>query len=221
MDNDWETTGFGAFLTALDGGVDILALTSGSHSSQMLPLSCTDQPVTDIVTGDTWQPQCALHAVATLEIGNLSCISVYEGASWPILNTMERISAWQTVHGAVPYQGVFASENATAEAAGADPTGGKPRINKLAFPEGFPTNKPNESTNAANRMIELVKQYPGCVSIYGAGPLTNIALAVRMEPKFATLAKQLVVMGGIVDHYLYQAAGTIQSAEIYSDASSH
>jgi inosine-uridine nucleoside N-ribohydrolase len=37
------------------------------------------------------------------------------------------------------------------------------------------------------------------VTIYAAGPLTNIALAQRIEPAFAELAKELVFMGGSIN----------------------
>ncbi|KIN09102.1 hypothetical protein OIDMADRAFT_37985 [Oidiodendron maius Zn] len=198
MDNDWETTSFAPFLTALHGGVDLLGLTS--------------------ITGDTWEPQCALHAVATLEVGNLSCIPVYEGALWPLLNTVERAEAWQIVHGAITFLGALRPENITAEAEGADPTGGNPyRINKAAFYEGFPSGRPKTSTNAVNFMIETVSKYPGCVSIYTAGPLTNVALAVRSDPKFASLAKEIVIMGGMLDRSLVRAIGTLFDAQIFSD----
>jgi len=53
-------------------------------------------------------------------------------------------------------------------------------------------------------MVEQVHKYPGKVSIYGAGSLTNIAAAVRMNTTFATNAKELVVMGGYVDLNLIQ-----------------
>ncbi|KAJ5425189.1 hypothetical protein N7465_000259 [Penicillium sp. CMV-2018d] len=40
------------------------------------------------------------------------------------------------------------------------------------------------------------------VSIYPAVALTDIALAMRMDPQFASLAKDLVIMGGYVDLHL-------------------
>lgn len=43
-------------------------------------------------------------------------------------------------------------------------------------------------------MIEQVRKYPGQVSIYSAGALTNVALAVRMDPDFAKNAKELIIM---------------------------
>jgi len=63
------------------------------------------------------------------------------------------------------------------------------------LPEGNPTLKPEEE-DAAHFMVRMVHQYPHQVTIYGAGPLTNIALAIRLDPHFAELAQQLVIMGG-------------------------
>lgn len=171
-------------------------------------------------TANTWQPQVALHAVATLEAGNLSCIPVYPGATWPLINTPQRFQAWETIHGKLPWEGAFAPENKTLESQGSDPTSGDPdRIVKAAFKEGFPEGKPNNSTSAANFMVDMVHRHPGQVSIYSAGALTNIALAVRMDPQFASLAKELVIMGGYVDLNLLEATGSIMQADYQSDVS--
>ncbi|KAJ5232868.1 hypothetical protein N7468_005824 [Penicillium chermesinum] len=185
MDNDWYTAGFVPYLVALDGGVKVLGLASD--------------------TANSWQPQAALHAVATLEAGNLSCIPVYSGATWPLINTPLRFQAWETIHGKLAWEGAFAPENQTYEAQGNDPTSGDPnRIVKAAFKEGFPKGRPRNSTSAANFMVEMVHKYPGQVSIYSAGSLTNVALAVRMDPQFASLAKDL-------------ATGSILLADLQSD----
>ena len=45
-------------------------------------------------------------------------------------------------------------------------------------------------------MIRMVHAYPHRVTIYAAGPLTNVALAVRLDPQFSELAQELVIMGG-------------------------
>ena len=41
--------------------------------------------------------------------------------------------------------------------------------------------------------------HPHEVTIYGAGPLTNIAIAQRLDPHFAELAQELVIMGGSIN----------------------
>lgn len=65
-------------------------------------------------------------------------------------------------------------------------------------------------------MVQMVHNYPGHVSIYSAGALTNIALAVRMDPQFASLAKDLVIMGGYVDLNMLEATGNIMLADYQS-----
>jgi hypothetical protein len=40
---------------------------------------------------------------------------------------------------------------------------------------------------------------PGEVTLLCLGPLTNVALAIRLDPLFLTKLKQLVVMGGSVE----------------------
>lgn len=66
-------------------------------------------------------------------------------------------------------------------------------------------------------MVEMVRRYPHQVSIYSAGALTNVALAVRMDPSFASLAKELVIMGGYVDVNMLQVTGDYMQADINSD----
>ncbi|KAH6665025.1 inosine-uridine preferring nucleoside hydrolase [Halenospora varia] len=199
LDNDWSTAGFIPFLMALDAGIEILAVTSS--------------------TANSWQKQCAYHALATLEIGNLSCIPVIEGATYPLINTYERFQAWESIHGVLPWQGVYAPYNATAEATGSDPTAGTDpnRIEASAFLEGYPNTTTVAGQTAAAFMIEQVHKYPGQVSIYAGGALTSIALAVRTDENFASLAKELVIMGGYVDVNMYRATGTVNQADINSD----
>lgn len=68
-------------------------------------------------------------------------------------------------------------------------------------------------------MVEQVRKYPGEVMIYSGGALTNIALAVRMDPEFASLAKGLVIMGGYLDVTLLQTSGSTLLADLNSDVS--
>ncbi|MFY9646227.1 MAG: nucleoside hydrolase, partial [Terriglobales bacterium] len=65
------------------------------------------------------------------------------------------------------------------------------------LPEGNPSLKP-ESEDAAHFMIRMVHQYPHEVTIYAGGPLTNLALAVSLDPQFSSLAQELVIMGGSI-----------------------
>ncbi|HUG35194.1 MAG TPA: nucleoside hydrolase [Anaerolineales bacterium] len=60
-----------------------------------------------------------------------------------------------------------------------------------------PKTKPLE-THAVDYLIERVLAESGELSILPIGPLTNIAMAIRKEPKFAKAVKELVIMGGAI-----------------------
>ena len=49
-------------------------------------------------------------------------------------------------------------------------------------------------------LIEKVMSNPGEITLVAVGPLTNIALAIRKEPRFAKLVKELIIMGGAIRH---------------------
>ncbi|KQX69396.1 nucleoside hydrolase [Angustibacter sp. Root456] len=51
---------------------------------------------------------------------------------------------------------------------------------------------------AAVRIVELARAHPGELSIVAVGPLTNIALALLLEPRLPELVDQVVIMGGAV-----------------------
>jgi purine nucleosidase len=50
--------------------------------------------------------------------------------------------------------------------------------------------------NAAGLIVEQARAHPGEVTLIATGPLTNVALAIRQEPRLPSLLRRLVVMGG-------------------------
>ena len=52
--------------------------------------------------------------------------------------------------------------------------------------------------HAVDYLIERVLAEPNQISIFPIGPLTNIAMAIRKEPRFAKAVKELVIMGGAI-----------------------
>ena len=56
-----------------------------------------------------------------------------------------------------------------------------------------------EEEPAALALIRLGKAFPGELELIAIGPLTNLALALRLDPDLPSRYKQLVVMGG-ADH---------------------
>jgi inosine-uridine nucleoside N-ribohydrolase len=63
------------------------------------------------------------------------------------------------------------------------------------MPEGEPALKPIDE-DSAHFLIRQVRAHPHQVTIYAAGPLTNIALAISIDPEFASLTQGIVIMGG-------------------------
>jgi purine nucleosidase len=53
-----------------------------------------------------------------------------------------------------------------------------------------------ESEHAAVALVRLANQYPNELTLVVLGPMTNIALAVRLDPTFPAKIKRLVFMGG-------------------------
>lgn len=61
----------------------------------------------------------------------------------------------------------------------------------------FPApTKAAESTPAPQRIVELVNESPGELEIIAQAPLTNIALALRVDPELPSKVRRLWVMGG-------------------------
>lgn len=56
--------------------------------------------------------------------------------------------------------------------------------------------------DAAHFLIRQVRAHPRQITIFAAGPLTNIALAIAIEPKFAELTRGIVFMGSSLNPQL-------------------
>ncbi|MFS7938705.1 putative inosine nucleosidase [Helianthus anomalus] len=61
------------------------------------------------------------------------------------------------------------------------------------FPQ--PKSKPIEKS-AAEYLVEQARLYPGEITLVALGPLTNIALAIELDPAFTKNIGQIVLLGG-------------------------
>ena len=68
-------------------------------------------------------------------------------------------------------------------------------LGKANQPE--PATKPLPQ-HAIDYLIERFLAEPGEISLFAIGPLTNVALAIRKEPRFAGAVKEMVIMGGAI-----------------------
>lgn len=72
---------------------------------------------------------------------------------------------------------------------------GQTGLGKAKLPE---SNAKPVSKHAVDYLIERVLAEPKELIIFPIGPLTNIAMAIRKEPRFVNSVKELVIMGGAI-----------------------
>src|SRR6266568_1894090 len=54
---------------------------------------------------------------------------------------------------------------------------------------------PHRSTRMPHFLVRMVHKFSNQVTIYVGGPMTNLALAISIDPEFPKLVKELVFMG--------------------------
>ena len=158
------------------GGTDQQAILMLIQSPQTQVLGIT------VVTGDAWLKSEVAHTLRTLELIGRTDIPVVPGAEYPLVRTKEDTELWEQRYGFITWLGAWTPKYYHAP----DDLG--------AMPEGNPTTKPSDE-DAAHFMIRMVRKFPHEVTIYEGGPMTNLAIALSIDPAFASLAKELVFMG--------------------------
>jgi purine nucleosidase len=147
------------------------------------------------VSGDQWVKEETRRTLRLLEIAGRTDVPVVEGAEFPLLNSKEESEHWEALYGKFRYKGCWSDFSKSPE--GTPPAFREAYHEPSVIPplvEGEPHTKPFDET-AAHFIVRMVHQYPGEVVVWAGGPLTNIALALRLDPEVATLAKELVLMG--------------------------
>lgn len=77
-----------------------------------------------------------------------------------------------------------------------------------------PTGEPIDPS-AAEFIVDTVKAHPGKVTLVVLGPMTNIALALALEPKLPSYVKAVVAMGGVLE--VMGNVSPVASANILGD----
>lgn len=146
-----------------------------------------------IESGDGWCAENAAHTLRLLEIIGRTDIPVVAGATWPLVNTPEATKRWEARYGKLFYKGAWTEVWPKETPVKRPPYHAADIVPPL--PEGAPTSKA-VTEPAAVFLARKVREFPGEVSILALGPLTNLALALRLDETFATNTREIVVMGG-------------------------
>jgi inosine-uridine nucleoside N-ribohydrolase len=147
-----------------------------------------------IPTGDGWRDEEVRDTLLLLEIAKRTEIPVYPGAVFPLVNNPALVKRWEALYGKLFYDGAWTEKWPEEGAVRRTPYHADPYFVPPS-PVGTPKLQPAQDT-AAEFLSRKVHQFPGEVTIIACGPLTNLALAARLDPQFASLAKELVIMGG-------------------------
>src|SRR5215471_19935926 len=136
-----------------------------------------------VVTGDQWLKAEVAHTLRMLELIGRTDIPVFAGAEYPLVRQQKETEMWEQRYGSVAWLGAWT-----------------PRLYHPAdqlgdIPEGLPTHKAADE-DAAHFLVRMVHKYPNEITIYEGGPMTNLAIAISIDPEFPRLSKQLIFMGG-------------------------
>jgi purine nucleosidase len=164
-------------------------------SNQMAMMVLLQSPHAEVlgitmVSGNAWEPEEVQHTLRMLELIHRTDVPVLPGAIFPLVRTEQESKIQQQLYGTFPWYGAWGDlgTNTSRQA-----YHGPYVVPKLV--EGEPTIKPS-AEDAVHFLIQQVHAHPHQVTIYAAGPLTNIALAISIDPHFAELTQGIVIMGG-------------------------
>ena len=165
------------------GGTDMQSILALVNSPEAEVLGIT------VLTGEAWRDEEVQHTLRLMEIIGRTDIPVVPGAAFPLVSSKEFIEKWEKLYGKLVYQGAwnFAVGHAVHGPLEIPP-----------MPEGNPAIKASKE-NAANFLVRMVRKYPHEVTIYAAGPMTDLAMAIALDPQFPELSKELIVMGGSIN----------------------
>ena len=156
------------------GGSNQMAMMALLQSPQVKVLGIT------MVSGNAWEPEEVQHTLRMLELIHRTDVPVVPGAIFPLVRTQQETMLWQQ---ALRHHRVARRLGRLRRSRPAQRRSTRPRLSP-PLAEGEPTTQPL-AEDAAHFLIRQVHAHPHQVTIYAAGPLTNIALALSIDPDFA------------------------------------
>lgn len=138
-----------------------------------------------VVAGDAWLDQAVYHTLKIVELCGQPQVPVAAGSEEPLLNSQGAMKRREALWGSKPGDGWHGAWGKEVPPKNVIPPA----------PGGPPTIKP-VAKHAAELLIEMARKYPGELVLYTAGPLTNVALAIRLAPDIVGKIKAVYTMGG-------------------------
>jgi purine nucleosidase len=135
-----------------------------------------------VTAGDAWVKAGTAHMLRMLELTGHGSIPVARGAAFPLINSRDLTTAWESQYGEFSYKGAWNPQ-------------------RYHDPEEVPTPPTGVTSlkaidlHGALFMIQQIRKYPNQVTLWVGGPFTTVALALGLDPEIATLAKEMVLMG--------------------------
>ena len=158
------------------------------------------------VSGNTWGGQGQAWAQRYLQLASsnttddapsklASQLGAFRGALLPLLRTQPVYEAGIGLTGVIDFAGAWATYNSTAESMGIDPTGDETNVARVTLkgfdapsqPLGASLNS-SANVNAVQYLVQTAADYRRKgenLTIVALGPLTNLALATKLDPEFA------------------------------------
>lgn len=137
-----------------------------------------------VVTGNGWLKQETEVALKLLEDLHRTDIPVYMGTEVPLVQSRFAPARMTKLFGGTrtdPFLGAYGEFS--------------PGPDVIEAPPGGLAKYRPAAGHAALFMIEQIHKYPHQVTLYCGGPLTNVALAIRLDPSIVELTREIVFMG--------------------------
>jgi inosine-uridine nucleoside N-ribohydrolase len=128
-----------------------------------------------LVPGNAWVSEGARYTSQILKLLGRVQVPLLPGAQAPLVNSagMAQVAAKQW--GPLGYLGAFERPS-----------------------PALPQDQEGVVRSGVDALIQAVDRNPGQITVLGLGPMTNLAIAIRMRPDIQTKIRRLVFMGGSV-----------------------
>jgi inosine-uridine nucleoside N-ribohydrolase len=137
-----------------------------------------------VATGNGWLKQETADVLKLLEVIDRPDVPVYMGSEFPLVQSKETPVLLTRLYGGSrtdPFLGAYGEYSAGPDVV-------------VPPPGGFAKTKPQPG-HAALFIIKSIRDNPHEVTLYCGGALTNVALAISIDPGIVPLTKEIAFMG--------------------------